>query len=144
MRMQLNSVQPADGAKHNSKRVGRGIGSGVGKTCGRGQKGQRARGKISIGFEGGQTPLHRRVPKTGFGSWKTRVTAEVRLHELAKVDAEVIDIDALYKADIIKNLVKFVKVIATGSIEKAVVLKGIKVTAGARAAIEAAGGRIEE
>ncbi len=144
--MQLNTLQPAPGSKKNTKRVGRGIGSGTGKTCGRGHKGQKSRsgGFSKVGFEGGQMPLQRRLPKVGFASRSTKLSAEVRLYELTKIDADIIDLDALIKADIVPAMSKKAKVIASGEITKAVNLKGIKVTPGARKAIEAAGGKIEE
>ena len=144
--MRLNTLKPAEGSKQAGKRVGRGIGSGSGKTCGRGHKGQKSRsgGFHKIGFEGGQMPLQRRLPKVGFASRKARLTDEVRLHELGRVDAEVIDLQALIDASVVSHQVKQVKVIASGEIDKAVKLKGIKVTRGARAAIEAAGGSIED
>ena len=144
--MRLNTLKPAAGSKKNSKRVGRGIGSGSGKTCGRGHKGQKSRsgGFHKIGFEGGQMPLQRRLPKVGFTSRKSRFADELRLNELALVDGDVVDLDALKSANLISREVKTVKVFASGAIEKAVTVKGIKVTKGARAAIEAAGGKIEE
>ncbi len=144
--MQLNTLQPAPGSKKNTKRVGRGIGSGTGKTCGRGHKGQKSRsgGFSKVGFEGGQMPLQRRLPKVGFASRSTKLSAEVRLYELTKIDADIIDLDALIKADIVPAMSLKAKVIASGEITKAVNLKGIKVTPGARKAIEAAGGKIEE
>jgi len=144
--MQLNTLQPASGSKKNAKRVGRGIGSGTGKTCGRGHKGQKSRsgGFTKVGFEGGQMPLQRRLPKVGFASRSFKLSAEVRLDELSKIDAEVIDLDALIKADIVPARTKKAKIIASGAISKAVQLKGIKVTPGARKAIEAAGGKIED
>jgi large subunit ribosomal protein L15 len=144
--MRLNTIKPADGSKQDRKRVGRGIGSGLGKTAGRGHKGQkeRAGGFHKVGFEGGQMPLQRRLPKVGFTSRKSRTTDEVRLHELGRLTAGVIDLDALQKANIVSRNVTTVKVIASGAIDKAVTLKGIPVTRGARAAIEAAGGSIEE
>ena len=144
--MRLNTLKPADGSKKDRKRVGRGIGSGLGKTCGRGHKGQKSRsgGFHKIGFEGGQMPLQRRLPKVGFTSRKSRFVDELRLHELALVDADVIDLDALKTANLISRKTASVKVFASGSIDKAVTLKGIRVTKGARAAIEAAGGKIEE
>ena len=144
--MQLNTLQPAPGSKKNAKRVGRGIGSGLGKTCGRGHKGQKSRsgGFTKVGFEGGQMPLQRRLPKVGFASRSAKSSAEVRLYELTKIDADVIDLAALIKADIVPAMTKKAKVIASGEIAKAVNLKGIKVTPGARKAIEAAGGKIEE
>ena len=144
--MQLNTLQPAAGSKKNAKRVGRGIGSGTGKTCGRGHKGQKSRsgGFTKVGFEGGQMPLQRRLPKVGFASRSAKLSAEVRLYELTKIDADVIDLAALIKADIVPAQTKKAKVIASGKIDKAVQLKGIKVTPGARKAIEAAGGKIED
>ncbi|MBY4676849.1 50S ribosomal protein L15 [Marinobacterium arenosum] len=143
--MRLNTLSPAEGAKHAPKRVGRGIGSGLGKTCGRGHKGQKSRsgGKVKPGFEGGQMPLQRRLPKFGFTSRQARYVAEIRLNELAKVTAEVIDLAALKEADIIKNEAKRARVILSGEINKAVTVKGLKVTKGAQAAIEAAGGKVE-
>ena len=144
--MYLNTLKPADGAKQNRKRVGRGIGSGLGKTCGRGHKGQKSRsgGYHKVGFEGGQMPLQRRVPKVGFSSRIGRVSDEIRLHELNKLDAEVIDLAALRKANLISKSVLHVKVMLSGKIEKAVTLKGIRVSKGALEAIEAAGGKVEE
>ena len=144
--MRLNTIKPSEGAKQDAKRVGRGIGSGLGKTGGRGHKGQKSRsgGFHKVGFEGGQMPLQRRLPKVGFVSRKGRYSAEVRLGELAKVDAEVIDLAALKAADILPNSIKQAKVILSGKLEKAVSVKGIKVTKGARAAIEAAGGKVED
>ncbi len=144
--MRLNTLRPTWGAKRASKRVGRGIGSGKGKTCGRGHKGQRSRsgGYHKVGFEGGQMPLQRRVPKVGFTSRRGLTTTEVRLHELAKVEAEVVDLAALKQANVVTRNIKRVKVIASGSIDRPLTLRGLKVTRGARAAIEAAGGRIED
>jgi len=144
--MHLNTLQPAPGSKKNTKRVGRGIGSGTGKTCGRGHKGQKSRsgGFSKVGFEGGQMPLQRRLPKVGFASRSFKLSAEVRLDELTKIDADVIDIAALIKANIVPAITQKAKVIASGKISKAVQLKGIKVTPGARKAIEAAGGKIED
>jgi large subunit ribosomal protein L15 len=144
--MQLNTIKSSPGSRKAKKRVGRGIGSGSGKTCGRGHKGQHSRsgGYHKVGFEGGQMPIQRRVPKFGFNSRKSRVTAEIRLHELEKVTADVIDLAALEKANLITSVIKFVKVIVSGEINKAVTLKGIRVTKGAKAAIEAAGGKVEE
>ena len=144
--MRLNTLQPADGSKKDRKRVGRGIGSGLGKTGGRGHKGQKSRsgGYHKVGFEGGQMPLQRRLPKMGFLSRKSRFIDELRLNELALVSADVIDLDALKAANLISREVRSVKVFASGSIDKPVTLKGIRVTRGARAAIEAAGGKIEE
>ena len=144
--MRLNTLQPADGSKKDRKRVGRGISSGLGKTGGRGHKGQKSRsgGFHKVGFEGGQMPLQRRLPKMGFLSRKSRFIDELRLNELALVNADVIDLDALKAANLISREVRSVKMFASGSIDKPVTLKGIRVTRGARAAIEAAGGKIEE
>jgi large subunit ribosomal protein L15 len=144
--MRLNTLKPAAGSRQAGKRVGRGIGSGLGKTGGRGHKGQKSRagGYHKVGFEGGQMPLQRRLPKVGFSSRKSRTGDEVRLHELNGLDAVVVDLEALVKAGIVSRQVRQVKVIASGTIEKAVTIKGIRVTAGARTAIEAAGGSIED
>ena len=144
--MRLNTLKPAAGSKPAPKRVGRGIGSGLGKTCGRGHKGQRARagGYHKIGFEGGQMPLQRRLPKRGFRSMTAQDTAEVRLHQLAAVKAEVIDLAALKAAHIVPAAAKRAKVILTGKLEKTVTLRGLALTKGARAAVEALGGTIEE
>jgi len=144
--MFLNTIKPAAGSKSNAKRRGRGIGSGLGKTGGRGHKGQKSRsgGKPMIGFEGGQMPLQRRLPKVGFTSRLARVTDEIRLNELNALTADVIDIAALKDANLISKSIKRVKIMESGKIEKAVTLKGIGVTKGARKAIEAAGGKIEE
>ena len=143
--MRLNNLQPGDGAKSDRKRPGRGIGSGLGKTAGRGHKGQKSRsgGFPKVGFEGGQMPLQRRLPKVGFQSRVGRFVAEIRLNELSKVSADVIDLAALQAADLVSANVRRAKVIASGSIDKAVPVKGLRVTKGARAAIEAAGGKIE-
>ncbi len=143
--MYLNSLKPAKGSKKNAKRVGRGIGSGTGKTCGRGHKGQKSRsgGKVMVGFEGGQMPLQKRLPKIGFTSRVGIITDEIRLHELNRFD-DVVDLDALKKANLVKKNIKNVKVFASGEINKAITLKGIKATKGARAAIEASGGKIED
>ena len=144
--MRLNTLKPAAGSRKDGKRVGRGIGSGLGKTCGRGHKGQKSRsgGFHKIGFEGGQMPLQRRLPKVGFTARKSRFADELRLHELALVDADVFDLEALKSANLISRDIRTVKVFASGTIDKAVTVKGIKVTKGARAAIEAAGGKVEE
>jgi large subunit ribosomal protein L15 len=144
--MRLNTLKPAEGSKQDRKRVGRGIGCGLGKTAGRGHKGQkeRAGGFHKVGFEGGQMPLQRRLPKVGFTSRKSRTTDEVRLHELGLLEAGVIDLEALQDANIVSRNVTQVKVIASGAIDRAVTLKGILVTRGARTAIEAAGGSIED
>ncbi|MDF1797320.1 MAG: 50S ribosomal protein L15 [Coxiellaceae bacterium] len=143
--MHLNTIKPADGSKKNRKRVGRGIASGLGKTAGRGHKGQHSRsgGYHKSGFEGGQMPLQRRVPKFGFTSRKSLTRAEVRLHELAQVTADVVDLAALKAAGVINQNIKTVKVIASGEITKALTLRDIPVTKGAKAAIEAAGGKVE-
>ena len=143
--MKLNNLKPAEGSTSDRKRVGRGIGCGWGKTCARGHKGQKARsgGFNKVGFEGGQMPLQRRLPKVGFSSRVGRASAEVRLHELASVDAEIIDIEALKAANIVTKNTLHVKVMLSGSIDKAVNLKGIRVTNGARQAIESAGGKVE-
>ncbi len=144
--MRLNTLSPAEGSKPSAKRVGRGIGSGTGKTCGRGHKGQKSRsgGGVKPGFEGGQQPLQRRLPKFGFTSRAARFVAEIRLNELANVNADVIDLAALKDADIIADNMKSAKVVLSGEITKAVNLKGIKATKGAKAAIEAAGGKVED
>jgi large subunit ribosomal protein L15 len=143
--MKLNSLSPAPGSKQKSKRVGRGIGSGVGKTAGRGHKGQKARagGSIKPGFEGGQMPIQRRVPKFGFSTKLARTTAEVRLSELAKIIGDIVDLDALKAADVVRENMTRAKIVLSGAITKAVTIKGIAVTQGARAAIEAAGGKVE-
>ncbi len=144
--MYLNTLKPADGSKKNAKRVGRGIGSGLGKTGGRGHKGQKSRsgGFTKVGFEGGQMPLQRRLPKVGFTSRTARYTAEVRLHELAMVDGDVVDLLALKAANVVGQQIKRAKVILSGEISKAVTISGLGVTKGARAAIEAAGGKVED
>jgi large subunit ribosomal protein L15 len=143
--MFLNSIQPADGSHKKAKRVGRGIGSGLGKTCGRGHKGQKSRagGFHKVGFEGGQMPLQRRLPKVGFSSRTKKYSAEVRLNELDLIDADVIDLNVLIAENLIPAFSKNAKVILSGVVTKAVSLKGIKVTVGAKASIEAAGGKIE-
>ncbi|ABN74862.1 50S ribosomal protein L15 [Actinobacillus pleuropneumoniae] len=144
--MRLNSLSPAEGAKHSAKRLGRGIGSGLGKTGGRGHKGQKSRtgGGVRRGFEGGQMPLYRRLPKFGFTSLKSFHVAEIRLNDLAKVDGNEVTLESLKAANVITKDILSVKVILAGKIEKAVVVKGLGVTKGAKAAIEAAGGSIEE
>ena len=144
--MHLNTLSPAPGAKKAKKRVGRGIGSGLGKTAGRGHKGQKSRsgGGVRPGFEGGQMPLKQRLPKFGFTSRKSLVHAEVRLHELNKVEADVIDIYALKNANLITRNIETVKIMLSGDITKPVTIRGLGVTKGAKAAIEAAGGKIEE
>ncbi len=144
--MKLNTLSPAAGSKSAPKRVGRGIGSGLGKTGGRGHKGQKSRsgGKVRAGFEGGQMPLQRRLPKFGFTSRKSLVTAEVRLSELAKVEGDVVDLNTLKEANVITRNIEFAKVVLSGSIERPVTVRGLRITKGARAAVEAAGGKIEE
>lgn len=146
MTMRLNELSASEGAKKAAKRVGRGIGSGSGKTCSRGHKGQKSRsgGKPALGFEGGQMPLQRRLPKSGFTSRKSRFTDEVRLNELNRFADSDVDLSTLINANVVNKNVKFAKVIASGEINVKVNLKGIKVTRGARAAIEAAGGKVED
>ncbi|HLQ12318.1 MAG TPA: 50S ribosomal protein L15 [Steroidobacteraceae bacterium] len=143
--MRLNTIKPAAGSRRPRLRVGRGASAGQGKTCGRGVKGQRARkgGYHKVGFEGGQMPLQRRMPKVGFRSAIKLLRAEVRLHELAAVSAAVIDLAALKAAQIVSVHAERAKVIVSGELKKAIHLKGIGVTKGARAAIEAAGGKVE-
>ena len=143
--MQLNKMKPAAGAKHSKKRVGRGIGCGLGKTAGRGHKGQKARagGFHKVGFEGGQMPLQRRLPKRGFVSPLAGDTAEVRLSDLQKVEGDVIDLAALKAAGVVPHLALRAKVILSGEIQRKVALKGLGISKGARAAVEAAGGSVE-
>ena len=140
--MRLNTLSPAEGSKKAGKRLGRGIGSGLGKTGGRGHKGQKSRsgGGVRRGFEGGQMPLYRRLPKFGFTSRKAAITAEIRLSDLAKVE----DLNTLKAANIIGIQIEFAKVILAGEVTTPVTVRGLRVTKGARAAIEAAGGKIEE
>ena len=144
--MQLNTIKPASGAKHSKRRVGRGIGSGLGKTAGRGHKGQKSRsgGFHKVGFEGGQMPLQRRLPKRGFKSHLLKYNAEITLDDLQCLEISEIDILTLKQAGLVGQLVKVVKVIKTGELSKKVSLKGIGATAGAKVAIEAAGGVIAE
>lgn len=144
--MRFNTLKPAEGSKKAPKRVGRGGGSGLGKTCGRGHKGQHARagGYHKVGFEGGQMPLQRRLPKFGFTSLNARYVAEVRLHELSKLDESQVNIESLKKANLISSNIRYVKVISSGEIDRAFFLSGLKVTANAKTAIEAAGGKVEE
>jgi large subunit ribosomal protein L15 len=144
--MELNNIKPADGAKKDKRRVGRGIGSGLGKTAGRGHKGQKSRagGFHKVGFEGGQMPMHRRLPKRGFVSLTKADTARVRLYELATVGADEIDLLVLKQAGIISASAKAARVYLAGEIAKAVKLRGVAVTKGARAAIEAAGGTVAD
>ncbi|MFM7760326.1 MAG: 50S ribosomal protein L15 [Burkholderiaceae bacterium] len=143
--MQLNTIQPAAGAKHAKRRVGRGIGSGLGKTAGRGHKGQKSRagGFHKVGFEGGQMPLHRRLPKRGFKSQSKPFKAQVRLGDLAKLPVDQIDLLALKQAGLVSELARTVRVIKSGELSKKLSVKGVIVTAGAKAAIEAAGGSVE-
>ena len=144
--MRLNTLRPAVGSRPSAKRRGRGIGSGLGKTGGRGHKGQKSRsgGFHKIGFEGGQMPLQRRLPKVGFTSRKSRVSEEVRLNELQLVESDAVDLAALKAAGVIKQRTLYAKVVASGEISKAVTVRGIGVSKGARAAIEAAGGQVED
>lgn len=144
--MQLNNLSPAPGSTKARKRVGRGIGSGWGKTCGTGHKGQKSRsgGTVKPGFEGGQMPLQMRLPKFGFSSRVGRSTAEVRTSELNKIDAETVDLAALRKAGVISAGIKRAKIMLSGDVTKAVTVDGLAVTKGARAAIEAAGGKVIE
>ena len=144
--MHLNTLKPAAGSRPEKLRLGRGIGSGLGKTSGRGHKGQHARagGFHKVGFEGGQMPLQRRLPKRGFRSMTARDTAEVRLYALAKVPGEIIDLAALQAVNLVPEIAKCAKVIVSGRLDKAVTLRGLLLTAGARAAVLAAGGTILE
>ena len=144
--MRLNTLSPAPGHKHSSKRVGRGIGSGTGKTGGRGHKGQKARsgGNVRPGFEGGQMPMQKRLPKYGFTSRISRVTAQVRTSELAAVTDGVIDLDVLKRADLVGTHIERAKVFLSGDVTKAFTIQGLAVTKGAREAIEKAGGKVEE
>ncbi|MBN6063209.1 50S ribosomal protein L15 [Aggregatibacter actinomycetemcomitans] len=144
--MRLNTLSPAEGAKHSAKRLGRGIGSGLGKTGGRGHKGQKSRtgGGVRRGFEGGQMPLYRRLPKFGFTSMKSAVTAEVRLDDLNKIENSIVTLETLKAANILTKDIQFAKVILAGEIKTKLVIRGLRVTKGAKAAIEAVGGSIEE
>jgi len=143
--MKLNSIQPAEGSRSERKRVGRGIGSGLGKTGGRGHKGQKARsgGYHKVGFEGGQMPLQRRVPKVGFRSAVNRHTVELRLYQINALDVDVVDLETLKKAGLVAKVTRKVRLVNTGTIERAVTVSGIHVSAGAAKAIEAAGGKVE-
>jgi len=143
--MQLNTLSPDAGSRKSGKRVGRGIGCGQGKTCGRGHKGQKSRngGFHKVGFEGGQMPLQRRLPKVGFNSRSAKYSAEVRLSELQKLGADTVTLAALIDANIVPAFTKKAKVIASGEISSAVTLQGVKATKGAKTAIEAAGGKVE-
>jgi large subunit ribosomal protein L15 len=144
--LRLNTIKPAAGSKTNAKRVGRGPGSGTGKTAGRGHKGQKSRsgGYHKVGFEGGQMPLQRRLPKRGFRSHVNIHSAEIRLNELSKVEGDIVDLTSLQKAGVIGLHIDRAKAILSGEIDRAVTLKGIGATKGARAAIESAGGTVEE
>ena len=143
--MRLNTISPAPGSKPAAKRRGRGIGSGLGKTSGRGHKGQKARsgGYHKVGFEGGQMPLQRRLPKFGFTSRKALYVAEIRLHELNVVETEVVSLDALKEAGLVRRDMQSARIIASGEINKPVTINGVHCTKGAKAAIEAAGGKVE-
>ena len=143
--MKLNTISPAEGSKKNRKRVGRGMGSGIGKTAGRGHKGQKSRsgGFHKVGFEGGQMPLQRRLPKRGFASRTARYNDELRLYQVQVMKADVIDLEFLKAQGIVAHDVRKVKVINTGTLDRAVTIKGLAVTKGAQAAIEAAGGKVE-
>ncbi len=144
--MKLNTISPAEGSKKAAKRVGRGMGSGSGKTCGRGHKGQKSRtgGSSKVGFEGGQMPLQRRLPKIGFYSRQAKYSAEIRLYQLGSFKGDVVSIESLKAARMVPAITKKVKVVLRGEIDRPVTLKGVSATAGARAAIEAAGGKVEE
>ncbi|RMH21040.1 MAG: 50S ribosomal protein L15 [Gammaproteobacteria bacterium] len=143
--MKLNTIKPAEGSRKQAKRVGRGIGSGLGKTCGRGHKGQKSRsgGFHKVGFEGGQMPIQRRLPKVGFTSRKKAYTAQIRLHELALIKSDTVTLEALKEADIIPDHIRTAKIIDSGKLDVAKHIKGLAVTPGARKAIESAGGKIE-
>ena len=144
--MHLNTLAPVAGSKKAKKRVGRGIGSGLGKTAGRGHKGLKSRsgGKVKPGFEGGQMPLQKRLPKYGFSSRIALVSSEIRLSELNKIDGEIVSLDTLRSANLINQNIKQVKIFLSGKLEKTVVVKGLSVTKGAKSAIEAAGGSVQE
>lgn len=144
--MRLNTLSPAPGSRQSRKRVGRGIGSGLGKTAGRGHKGQKSRsgGKVKPGFEGGQMPLQRRVPKFGFTSRKSLVTSEVRLHELANVEGDVVNLETLKKAGLVRHNMKRAKIVLSGELVRSMTVSGLAITKGAKAAVEAAGGKVEE
>lgn len=144
--MKLNTLKPAPGSRPDRVRVGRGIGSGLGKTAGRGHKGQHSRsgGYRKVGFEGGQMPLQRRLPKVGFNSRKSLLSDEIRLHELTKVKADAIDHASLVEAGLISSRTQKVKIIASGTINQPVTIRGVAVTSGARVAIEKAGGKVED
>ncbi len=143
--MYLNTIQSSYGSRKKAKRVGRGIGSTLGKTCGRGHKGQKSRsgGFHKVGFEGGQMPLQRRLPKLGFSSRVKKYSAEVTLYEVSSLDTEIVDITALIASNLVPAFVKKVKIIKSGEISKSITVKGLNVTAGAKVSIEAAGGKVE-
>ncbi|WAI11686.1 MAG: 50S ribosomal protein L15 [Buchnera aphidicola (Macrosiphum albifrons)] len=143
--MYLNTLSPANGARQNRKRLGRGIGSGFGKTAGRGHKGQKSRSGSSIrrGFEGGQMPLYRRLPKFGFNSRKKNITTEVRLSDLSNLSTNIIDLKVLKKENIVKKNIKYAKIIFTGKLNVSLIIRGLLVTKGARSEIENSGGKIE-
>lgn len=144
--LRLNTLSPAPGSKQNPKRVGRGIGSGTGKTAGRGHKGQKARsgGSVRPGFEGGQMPMQKRLPKFGFTSRMARVTAQIRTSELASINDDVIDLDALKRADLVGTHIERAKIFLSGDVTKAFNIKGLGITKGALEAVEKAGGKVEE
>ena len=144
--MRLNTLSPAPGRTHAAKRVGRGIGSGLGKTCGRGHKGQKSRsgGSVKPGFEGGQMPLQKRLPKYGFTSRVSRVSAEIRLSELNLVGGDVANLETLRAAGLINHGISRVKIFLSGELSKSIVVQGLGITQGAKAALEAAGGKVEE
>ena len=141
--MRLNTLSPAPGSRKNAKRVGRGIGSGFGKTCGRGHKGQKSRngGGVRPGFEGGQMPLQKRLPKFGFTSRVSRITAQIRLAELNGIESDIVDLAALREAGLINSNIRRAKVFLSGELTRPVKVKGLAITAGAKAALEAAGGQ---
>lgn len=143
--MRLNTLRPAPGSRPDAERVGRGAGSGMGKTARRGHKGQKSRsgGFTKVGFEGGQMPLQRRVPKVGFNSRKSQYVAEVRLHEVGQVDGDEVTLDSLQAAGVVPRNARQAKVVLSGEVYRAVTLRGVRATAGARAAIEKAGGKVE-
>lgn len=143
--MRLNTIQPGIGSKTAPKRLGRGIGSGLGKTCGKGHKGQKARagGYHKVGFEGGQMPLQRRLPKFGFTSTTAQYTTEIRLNDLEKLQGDVIDLELLKNVDLIPNKIKKVKIIVAGKLTRALTIRGLSVTAGAKQIIESLGGKVE-
>ncbi|CAL1329122.1 50S ribosomal protein L15 [Candidatus Providencia siddallii] len=144
--MFLNELSPAKGSKRKSKRTGRGVGSGLGKTSGRGHKGQKSRSgcKIRRGFEGGQMPLYRRLPKFGFTSRKKIFTSEIRLSDINKIESNIIDLNILKSAKIINNNIKYIKIILSGTIDRAITIRNTRITKGAIAAIKKSGGKIEE